>query len=47
MPRGQGGPLIRTLTKDHSVAEARPAAWGTLWLEGVFSTQWMVRVLGQ
>lgn len=38
--------MICTLTKDHSVAETRPTAWGTLQLEGVFYIQWMVRVLG-
>lgn len=47
MPRGQSGSLICTLTKNHSVAETRPTAWGTLQLEGVFYIQWMVRVLGQ
>lgn len=30
VPRGQSGSLVCTLTKDHSVAETRPTAWGTL-----------------
>lgn len=46
VPRGQSRSLICTLTEDHSVAETRPTAWGTLQLEGVFYIQWMVRVLG-
>lgn len=47
MPRGQSRSLICTLTKDHPVAETRPTAWSTLQLEGVFHSQWTVRVLGQ
>lgn len=39
VPRGQSGPLICTLTKDHSVAETRPAARGALQLERVFYIQ--------
>lgn len=47
MPRGQSGSLVCTLTKDHSVAETGPTAWGTLQVKGVFYIQWMVRVLAQ
>lgn len=37
---GQCGAVICALTKDDTVAEARPAAGGALQLEGAFHAQW-------